>query len=109
LSHLLEMVPLLGSFGIRNRFNLMRMTLRLNTKASDNKTSSHLTLLLAAKYGTRGLHCAGNPPFGHQAPLAIKFVKQMTSQKQTKNISDILPAVSCGRNSFKDKHTQLSP
>ena len=70
---------------------------------SDIKKQDFLEFDLSAKYGTRGLHFVGNPPFGHQASLAIKFINQMTSQKNTKSISLVLPA-SCGRNSFKDKH-----
>ena len=62
-----------------------------------------LTLKLDSK---SPIHFVGNPPFGKQSSLAIKFIKKATSYPNTKSLSFILPK-SFRKDSMK-KHFPLS-
>jgi hypothetical protein len=60
-----------------------------------------LTLDLT-EYGDKNIHFIGNPPFGKQSSLAFKFIKKMTSYKNTKSFALIIP-VSHARPHYKNK------
>ena len=52
------------------------------------------------------IHFIGNPPFGRQSSIAIKFIKAITGYDKTKSLAFILPK-SFKKNSMK-KHFPLN-